>query len=80
MKLQAGKVVNGVIVVDDDAELEEGAIVTVIFDDTDEPVEVTELELAEIRQGLAEADRGEFIAARAFLAELRSEGAADPSR
>lgn len=72
MQVTRGKVINGRIVVD--AELPEGAEVTLIVNDDEETFEVTpELE-GMLVASMAEGDRGETIPADELMRELvRSE-------
>ena len=72
MELRTGKVIRGVIVLDeDDEDLEEGASVAVWIGNPNTPIEPTEKELELVREGQAAAARGELIDARAFLRELQ---------
>lgn len=79
-RIQPGRVVGSVIVVDDPADLEEGSTVTVVSGDPDEVVDVADEERRELLERDAACDRGEVLDARAFLSELRREGATDSSR
>lgn len=70
MQIASGKVVNGRVVVD--AELPEGADVTLITTTDEETFEVSpELE-ALILESIAQGERGEVISAEELLRELRS--------
>ncbi|MDQ3280162.1 MAG: hypothetical protein M3Q69_01975 [Acidobacteriota bacterium] len=70
MQIASGKIVNGRVVVD--AELPEGADVTLIAMEGEETFEVSpELE-AILLESIAQAERGETISAEELLAELRS--------
>ncbi len=71
MELRVGKIVNGQIVLDDPEGLPEGTHVSVWVGEPEQAVDVTAEEHAVIDQGLAAADAGELINARAFLRELR---------
>ena len=71
MELRTGRVVRGTIVLDGDDVLEEGTAVTVWIGDPQQPVHATEEELELVRRGIAEAERGELVDARAFLRELQ---------
>lgn len=71
MEPRAGKIVNGAIVLDDGEDLVEGTTVTVWIGEPAQPVTASPAELELIDQGIEEADRGEFIAARTHLAQLR---------
>ena len=69
MQIASGKVIDGRVVVD--AELPEGADVTLIALDGEETFEVgAELE-AIILESMAQGRRGEVIAAEELLGELR---------
>ncbi|MEM7155737.1 MAG: hypothetical protein AAF799_23000 [Myxococcota bacterium] len=74
MEPRVGKVVNGAIVLEDTEDLTEGAAVTVWIDSPSDSVTVSREELEVIDRGVAEADRGELLDARAFLQQLRSGG------
>lgn len=70
MQITSGKVVNGRVVID--AELPEGADVTLIALDGEETFEVSpELE-AVLLESIAQGERGETITAEDLLRELRS--------
>ncbi len=70
MQIASGKVVNGHVVVE--AELPEGADVTLIALDGEETFEVSpELE-AILLESIAQGKRGETISAEDLLRELRS--------
>lgn len=70
MQIASGKVVNGRVVVE--AELPEGADVTLIALDGEETFHVdAELE-AILLESIAQADRGETIPAEELLRELRN--------
>jgi hypothetical protein len=73
MELRTGRVIKGAIVLDEDDELEEGAAVAVWIGDSQQPVRVSDEELELVRKGVAEAERGELVDARAFLRELQRE-------
>ena len=69
MQIASGKIINGQVVVD--AELLEGAEVTLLTLDGEETFEVdAELE-AVLLESIAQADRGETISAEALLREMR---------
>lgn len=74
MSLHAGRFIQGAIVLEDTAELEEGASVTVWVERSQELVSVTDEELAMVRRGQAEAARGECVDMRQALQRLRSGG------
>jgi hypothetical protein len=70
MQIASGRVVNGRVVVE--AELPEGAEVTLLALDGEETFEVdAELE-AVLLESIAQGERGEVISAEALLQELRS--------
>ena len=70
MQIASGKVVNGQIVVE--AELPEGANVTLLALDGEETFEVdAELE-AVLLESIAQGQRGETISAEELLSEMRS--------
>ena len=70
MQLATGTVVDGKVVVEGDP-LPEGAVVTIIAREADEPFEVPpELE-AELLESIAQAGRGETISADELLERLR---------
>lgn len=70
MQITSGKVVNGRVVVE--AELPEGADVTLIALDGEETFEVSpELE-AILLESIAQGERGETVSAESLLRELRS--------
>ncbi|HLT37237.1 MAG TPA: hypothetical protein VK034_13180 [Enhygromyxa sp.] len=71
MELRTGRVIKGAIVLDEDDDLEEGAAVAVWIGDPQRPVRATDEELELVRRGIAEAERGELVDARAFLRELQ---------
>jgi hypothetical protein len=72
MQIASGKVVNGRVVVE--AELPEGADVTLITLDGEETFEVSpELE-AILLESIAQGQRGETISGEELLRELRSRG------
>ena len=78
MQIAAGKVVNGQVVVE--AELPEGAEVTLLALDGEETFEVdAELE-AILLKSIAQADRGETISGEQLLHELRSREEGSRSR
>jgi hypothetical protein len=71
--IQAGRVVNGKVVVDDDMPLPEGALVGVVIGDLDDDAaELTPEQEELIAQSLEEIKRGEVISGEDFLAKLRS--------
>jgi len=70
MQIASGKVVNGQVVVD--AELPEGADVTLLALDGEETFEVDEELEAVLLASIAQGQRGETISAEEFLREMRS--------
>jgi len=69
--MRTGRVVEGAIVLDDAQDLEEGASVTVWVEHSHDPVRLSAVELDLVRQGQAEAERGEGVDARGALERLR---------
>lgn len=68
--IQTGKVVNGRIVVSEGAELQEGAVVTIVSREPDETFKLTpELE-AELREALDDVRRGEVAGIDALHEQL----------
>ena len=72
--LHAGRVSQGAIVLEDAADLEEGASVTVWVERSQELVAVTDEELELVRRGQAEVARGECVDMRQALEQLRTGG------
>ena len=70
MQIASGKVVNGQVIIE--AELPEGADVTLIALDGEETFEVTPELKAVLLESLAQGDRGETIPAEQLLREMRS--------
>lgn len=70
--LHTGKIIHGAIVLDDADDLQEGASVTVWVEHSHEPVRVSDEEIRLIRQGQAEAARGEGVDARRAFEQLRT--------
>jgi hypothetical protein len=71
MRIATGKVVSGKVVVEGEP-LEEGATVTVLAPDSQEPFEIAEELDAALLDSIEEAERGATIAGAALLRELRS--------
>lgn len=71
MQARRGRVENGVVVLVDPLGVPEGAEVTVLIGRAEDPVEVSDEELAVIDAGLAEARNSQRIDARLFLRQLR---------
>jgi hypothetical protein len=71
MELHTGRIIQGAIILDQDDALEEGAAVVVCIGHVDRPVRVSDEELDLVREGKAQAARGELIDAHAFLRELQ---------
>ena len=72
MQIASGKVVNGRVIVE--AELPEGAQVTLIALDGEETFEVTPELKAVLLESMAQGDRGETIPGEQLLKEWRSRG------
>ena len=72
MQILTGKVVNGRIVIDDDAALPEGAEVAVTIAQ-EEDAGLTAEQLIELQESISEADRGELTPASEVLRRLREE-------
>ena len=70
MQIASGKVVNGQVIIE--AELPEGAQVTLIALDGEETFEVTPELKAILLESIAQGDRGEVISGDQLLQELRS--------
>ena len=70
MRVTAGKVVSGQIIVEGEP-LPDGSIVTVLARDIDESFELDATAEAELLLSLAEADRGELIPAEEVLQTFR---------
>lgn len=70
--LHTGKIIHGAIVLDDTDDLQEGASVTVWVEHSQQPVRVSDEEIRLIRQGQAEAARGEGVDARRAFEQLRT--------
>lgn len=73
MKVLTGTVVDRKIAVDD-PELVDGTDVFIVTREREEDVHLSPEELGELEAGIAEADRGEIIPGREFLASLRRYG------
>ena len=71
MQTRRGRIKNGAVVLADPTNVPEGAEVTVLIGHPEDPVDVSDEELAVIDAGLAEARHPQRIDARAFLAQLR---------
>jgi hypothetical protein len=71
MQTRRGRIENGAVVLADPNGVPEGAEVTVLIGRPEAPVDVSDEELREIDAGLAEAQSGQRIDARALLRELR---------
>lgn len=65
-----GKIVDGKIVVDGDL-FPDGATVTIIVHD-EEPPELTDEQIQELKDAIADMERGDYISAEELLTELRS--------
>ena len=73
MKIAAGTVINGTIIVND-PEFTDGTDVFILKREREGEVHLTPEELAELEAGIAEADRSEMIAGDEFFARLRRYG------
>lgn len=73
MQVATGKVVAGKVVVDG-LTLNEGEVVTVLTQETEEAVVLSPVEEVELLEAIAEADRGETISAEELFARLRRVG------
>lgn len=73
MQVATGKVVAGKVVVDG-LTLNEGEVVTVLTQETEEAVVLSPEEEVELLEAIAEADRGETISAEELFARLRRVG------
>jgi hypothetical protein len=71
MRTRRGRVENGAVVLIDPDNIPEGTEVMVLIPGREEPVQVTDEELAVIDAALAEARDSPQIDARTFLRELR---------
>ena len=72
MQIASGRIVNGRVIIE--AELPEGAEVTLLARDGEETFEVdAELE-AVLLESIAQGERGETISAEDLLREMRSRG------
>jgi len=69
VRVATGRVVNGKVVVEGEP-LEEGAVVTVLAPDDEESFSLSPDQEQQLRLAIAEADRGEGIAAEALLEQL----------
>jgi hypothetical protein len=70
MQVFTASVRGGAIVPDGGVTLPEGSRVTVIADDREATLELTEAQEAELAESVAEADRGEVISAAELLRRL----------
>lgn len=73
MQVTTGKVVEGKVVVDG-FPLVEGATVTVLTAEPDEPFALSPQDEEELIAAMREIDRGEFVSAEALLESLRRFG------
>jgi hypothetical protein len=69
--MTTGKVVSGHIVLEGEP-LPDGADVTVLVQEADEPFEITPELRAALLESIAQCDRGETISADELLREMRS--------
>jgi hypothetical protein len=70
--IQTGRVVDGKIVVDDDAPLPEGAVVGIMIRDGEDSFELTSEGEARIARAVGQIQRGEGITPDEFWAKVRS--------
>ena len=70
MQVFTARVRGGAIVPEDGVTLPEGTTVTVIADDRQGALELTEAQEAELAESIAEADRGEVITAAELLRRI----------
>ncbi len=70
MQVFTALVKGGTIVPDEGVRLPEGSRVTVIADDRQDALELTEAQEAELAESIAEADRGEVITAAELLRRI----------
>ena len=73
MKVATGTVVDGKVVVEDEA-LAEGSTVTVVLRDDEEAFELTSEEEEELLESIAQIERGEFTTGEQLLDRLRRLG------
>jgi hypothetical protein len=71
MRLLAGKVIDGKVVVDGET-LEEGETVTILAREGDETFHLDEEQERELLEAIEEADRGELVDAAKFFRDLRA--------
>jgi hypothetical protein len=70
MRVAAGTVISGKVVLDDGA-LTEGSAVLVVTREPEEEIRLSPEELAELEAGLAESDRGETVTGEELFTRLR---------
>lgn len=73
MRVAAGTVISGKVVLDD-GTLTEGSAVLVVISEREEDIRLSPKELAELEAGLAEADRGETVTGEELFTRLRRFG------
>lgn len=73
MRVATGTVVSGKVVLDD-AAIADGTDVYVLTRDVNEAPVLSPEELAELKAGIAEADRGDMISGEEFFKHLRRHG------
>lgn len=73
MRVAAGTVISGQVVLDD-AEFIDGTQVVVVSRDQEDDVRLSEDELADLEAGIAEADRGELVPGDEFFTRLARYG------
>jgi predicted transcriptional regulator len=71
MQVATGKVIAGKVVVEG-LTLVEGAVVTVLTQEPEPSVILSQQEEAELAEAIAEADRGETVSPEELFARLRS--------
>ncbi|HEX9940840.1 MAG TPA: hypothetical protein VGG03_02390 [Thermoanaerobaculia bacterium] len=72
MRVTTGKVVEGKIVVEGEP-FEEGITVTILAPESDEAVQLSPEEEADLLEAMAEADAGDFVDGEEVLRELRGQ-------
>lgn len=73
MRVAAGTVISGQVVLDG-AEFIDGTQVVVVSRDQEDDVRLSEDELADLEAGIAEADRGELVPGDEFFTRLARYG------
>ena len=70
MRLSTGTVVSGKVILHD-TEVADGTDVYILAPDADESPSLSSDELADLKAGIAEADRGDMVSGAAFFEHLR---------